>query len=378
MKRNIKWIFIGMIISTIINLGIGHAEELFSLSKSDYPIIVDGKQLESDLPVLNYNGNTYLPLRKVAEATGVKIEWFEELKRIGITSNVKIKKVYVTATPTPTPSITPIPISQDTNYYKKSLMSDGSHIETILNKVDNTGLGVYTNPKSNEKYIGYFTVNNGTWERNGFGMVLVDGDIHCGEFKNNNLINGIIKSKTEKNNKYISEILDNELGINIYDVSNTNGDGSCIANLVNSKGNGYSYINTPNLGCQVVKFENGNIVSRLNFDKQSELIKSSENNYNSPKTTTNNQEYNLILYQNEFKILTDKYNLDCLEAKNKSDKIYSNIFGEETAKTGGRSNSWAVTLATKAQKEYYDSYIKKINEKYNENIKILKTKYGIK
>jgi hypothetical protein len=46
----------------------------YYMNKAEYPIIVDGKQMQNtDAYVMN--GTTYLPIRKVSEMMGCKIEW---------------------------------------------------------------------------------------------------------------------------------------------------------------------------------------------------------------------------------------------------------------------------------------------------------------
>lgn len=53
------------------------ASDTFMLKLAGYPVIVDGKEIQSDLPVLNYpeKGATYVPLRAVLEAMDAKVEF---------------------------------------------------------------------------------------------------------------------------------------------------------------------------------------------------------------------------------------------------------------------------------------------------------------
>ena len=51
----------------------------------DYPIYVDGVLLPVDnLPVLNLNGSTYVPLRKVSEGANLYVNWDAESRTISI------------------------------------------------------------------------------------------------------------------------------------------------------------------------------------------------------------------------------------------------------------------------------------------------------
>ncbi|XEC97248.1 Gmad2 immunoglobulin-like domain-containing protein [Paenibacillus tarimensis] len=57
----------------------------YLLVKSGYPIVVNGSVYNSpDLPVLNYEGNTYIPMRAVGQILGASVMWNKELKRAEI------------------------------------------------------------------------------------------------------------------------------------------------------------------------------------------------------------------------------------------------------------------------------------------------------
>ncbi len=56
----------------------------FVLTKALYPIIVNDNLYEGDLPVLNYQGSTYVPLRAISELVGTQIAWNEELRQVEI------------------------------------------------------------------------------------------------------------------------------------------------------------------------------------------------------------------------------------------------------------------------------------------------------
>ena len=51
----------------------------------NYPIYVNGVETEKgDLPALNYNGNTYIPLRKIGEGSGLTVEWNADKQEVRI------------------------------------------------------------------------------------------------------------------------------------------------------------------------------------------------------------------------------------------------------------------------------------------------------
>lgn len=59
----------------------------YVLQKVNYPILVNGTQYTSELPVLNYDGNTYIPLKKIGDLLHCNIKWNDELKQIEIEQN---------------------------------------------------------------------------------------------------------------------------------------------------------------------------------------------------------------------------------------------------------------------------------------------------
>lgn len=69
-----------------IVLPVSANQETFELWRVNYPILINGQELQSDLPILNWNGNTYIPLRKVSEATGAKVEWDSTNKVVNIST----------------------------------------------------------------------------------------------------------------------------------------------------------------------------------------------------------------------------------------------------------------------------------------------------
>lgn len=78
-----RFIILFLICLLIITTSVYAAVEQYILYKSPYPIIINGQALESDLPVLNYKGYTYIPLKKVGEALGVPVEFKDNKIMIG-------------------------------------------------------------------------------------------------------------------------------------------------------------------------------------------------------------------------------------------------------------------------------------------------------
>lgn len=80
MKKKVTiLIIIAIVVITFIPV---YGYVYYKLVKVDYPIYVNGNKLGSDLPTLNYNGNTYLPLRKVAEAANSNVDWDDKKREV--------------------------------------------------------------------------------------------------------------------------------------------------------------------------------------------------------------------------------------------------------------------------------------------------------
>jgi hypothetical protein len=95
MLDKFKYVAIGLILGIGSTFGFSHAQEWLNVSKVNYAINVNLEPAKmGDTAILNYNGSTYLPIRKVSEITGLKIEWHEKEKMVNIvTPSPKIVEV---------------------------------------------------------------------------------------------------------------------------------------------------------------------------------------------------------------------------------------------------------------------------------------------
>ena len=88
MNKTMKGLALGVVIGALAMLPIySFANSLaqYFLVDARYPILVDENVYQGDLPILNYEGYTYVPLRTMSELLNVNIFWNETLKRVEIT-----------------------------------------------------------------------------------------------------------------------------------------------------------------------------------------------------------------------------------------------------------------------------------------------------
>jgi uncharacterized membrane-anchored protein len=90
-KNTLKGFVVGFVMASLIVGSATATVNQYLLTPASYPVIADGVNLDSeDYPILNYNGTTYLSLRKTAEAVNANLEWNDELKQAEL--NTKTQK----------------------------------------------------------------------------------------------------------------------------------------------------------------------------------------------------------------------------------------------------------------------------------------------
>jgi hypothetical protein len=80
MKKLVSGIVIGVCLSSAVV----YAAENLNVVKVAYKVFVNEKELQTDLPILNYSGRTYLPLKAVGDALGVKVNWDEQSSSVKV------------------------------------------------------------------------------------------------------------------------------------------------------------------------------------------------------------------------------------------------------------------------------------------------------
>jgi hypothetical protein len=89
MKRIRKDLII-IILTAVFLLGtspLAGSSNIFNLVRANYPIYINQNLYQGNLPILNYEGFTYIPLREVSEILGVGIHWNQQLRQVHLTRN---------------------------------------------------------------------------------------------------------------------------------------------------------------------------------------------------------------------------------------------------------------------------------------------------
>ena len=84
-----KQLIIGILIGALVFGGIPAfaATGQYILTQAQYKIVVNGvKYTDTENPILNYNGTTYVPLRAIGKLLGQEPKWNEEKKQVEIGS----------------------------------------------------------------------------------------------------------------------------------------------------------------------------------------------------------------------------------------------------------------------------------------------------
>lgn len=71
-----KGFILGIVVTIVLTASITFGSSMISdVFISQFPILVNGKSYSSQLPILNYQGRTYLPLREFGDATNINVDF---------------------------------------------------------------------------------------------------------------------------------------------------------------------------------------------------------------------------------------------------------------------------------------------------------------
>src|SRR5690606_14731405 len=98
MKNTIKGFIAGFVAASLVVGGTFATVNQYLLTPATYPVVVNGQELsDPDYPTLNYQGTTYLSLKKTAEALDADLKWNEEKRQVEI-NNKKQESTIITET----------------------------------------------------------------------------------------------------------------------------------------------------------------------------------------------------------------------------------------------------------------------------------------
>ncbi len=95
-KNTLKGFIVGFVMASLIVGSVTATVNQYLLTPASYPIIVNGQELnDPNYPTLNYQGTTYLSLKKTAEALDADLNWNEEKRQVEI-NNKKQESTIIT------------------------------------------------------------------------------------------------------------------------------------------------------------------------------------------------------------------------------------------------------------------------------------------
>lgn len=95
-KNTLKGFIVGFVMASLIVGSVTATVNQYLLTPASYPIIVNGQELnDPNYPTLNYQGTTYLSLKKTAEALDADLKWNEEKRQVEI-NNKKQESTIIT------------------------------------------------------------------------------------------------------------------------------------------------------------------------------------------------------------------------------------------------------------------------------------------
>jgi len=157
MKKIVAGIAIGMVLSFSASALAGPIKQ-YLLTEVNYPVVVNGKEYkDANSPILNYQGNTYIPLAKIGELTGVQYKWNDEKKRVEIGAAEATGGVLTGATILPGTDY-PIVEAPNPNGYKQLMDADDTQL--VIAKMENSALP----PKLSEGWMSEKLIRKATDE----------------------------------------------------------------------------------------------------------------------------------------------------------------------------------------------------------------------
>ena len=82
MKSKVKFFMLGFVFCALLGGLVYGAAQVAEVYFSSFPITVNDESYTSTMPILNYQGRTYLPLREFGNATGTNVDFVNNTIKI--------------------------------------------------------------------------------------------------------------------------------------------------------------------------------------------------------------------------------------------------------------------------------------------------------
>lgn len=176
--------FVAGFLTCLFMFGGVYAAEQFTAQKASYNVIVDGQVVESwgDVPPMNVNGRTMLPLAKTGELLGVNVQWDGKQVIVG--------EVVPVPTAAPFEPVQEVKTVNKEIVYNQSMMVDGVKVEIseLLDKVNNRTYSIRltnTSDENKEYFTNKFMANVGN-------SAEVPGGLRSGTLKPGEITEGLL------------------------------------------------------------------------------------------------------------------------------------------------------------------------------------------
>lgn len=101
-------------------VGFAVSEIKYQAVNSNAVIAVNGKRLQFENPIVTIEGQTYVPLREVAEKANMQVDWYEEANVISVMDNIQATRPEVVFE-----RVFDFPLTDNTNILKYDLKNSG-------------------------------------------------------------------------------------------------------------------------------------------------------------------------------------------------------------------------------------------------------------
>lgn len=158
--KKIKLITFGLIIGFLLGMSVF----TFATDQQLIKLVVNGKDIISDVSPQNINGRVMVPARALAEALGAKVQWDAENNTVVVTSEVKVIESPIKQEPIKIQPIVQNPVVE------KPVVEKPVVEKPISKPIDNTKQITNTNTNTNQTTEDGFKIQ----QKNGYSFYIKD------------------------------------------------------------------------------------------------------------------------------------------------------------------------------------------------------------